>query len=391
MAEDSDTKFSLVSGGPFYRLQQRLGLLGPDLLPPVRTAFIFVALAWLPLLLLSAAQGAAWNESLGGEAFLLDYGAYARFIVAIVALVLMEGVAERHIGTIVRQFFDADLLTPEDRPRFVQALRRADRRSSSARAEAILLVLAYVAPLYPVYELLSVLPHSWLGSQIDGQIRLSPAGWWALLVSFPLMWFLMLRWLWRFVVWTILLRDLARLNLRLVATHPDQSGGLGFLGLFPSTFAPLAFVMSSVAASGALQTIMFAHTPPQALAWPFLGWLVLMIMIFVGPILVFTPLLSRFRRQALLKYGVFAGGHNRRFEEKWLHEHRHREDALGTPDISSLSDMGAVYAQVRSMRSIPAGRETFLPLFIAIGLPWFAILLTQVPLVKIMQMLVGNF
>jgi hypothetical protein len=41
-----------------------------------------------------------------------------------------------------------------------------------------------------------------------------------------LFWFLLLRWLWRHAVWGLLLRDLARLELRLVATHPDGAGGL---------------------------------------------------------------------------------------------------------------------------------------------------------------------
>lgn len=66
MTDKADVKFSLVIGGPFYRLQERLGLLGPDLLPPLKTALFFALIAWLPLALLSMAQGTAWNEALGG-------------------------------------------------------------------------------------------------------------------------------------------------------------------------------------------------------------------------------------------------------------------------------------------------------------------------------------
>lgn len=42
-----------------------------------------------------------------------------------------------------------------------------------------------------------------------------------------------LRWLWRFVVWGLLLRDLARLDLQLAVTHPDRVGGPGFISQYP--------------------------------------------------------------------------------------------------------------------------------------------------------------
>ena len=43
MTEATEANIPLVTDGPFYRLQQRLGLLGPDLLPSMRTALLSVA------------------------------------------------------------------------------------------------------------------------------------------------------------------------------------------------------------------------------------------------------------------------------------------------------------------------------------------------------------
>ena len=76
--------------------------------------------------------------------------------------------------------------------------------------------------------------------------RLTAAGWWCALVSSPVFWFLLLRWLWRHAVWGLLLRDLARLELRLVATHPDGAGGLAFIGQYPNAFAAFVFALSCV-------------------------------------------------------------------------------------------------------------------------------------------------
>jgi hypothetical protein len=46
----------------------------------------------------------------------------------------------------------------------------------------------------------------------EAATRFSAAGWWVMLVSNPLFFFLLFRWLWRHLVWAILLRDIARLE-----------------------------------------------------------------------------------------------------------------------------------------------------------------------------------
>lgn len=383
--ERPDEKFSLVIGGPFYRLQQRLGLLGPDLLPPPSTALLFVALAWLPPALLSAVQGTAWRGSLGGQAFFLDFGAYARFLISIAMFVLMERMAEKRIATLIRQFHAADLVAAVERSRFVQALQRADRRASSGRAEAVVLGAAVVATANALYLHLSVLQTSWIGSLADGAVRLSAAGWWTMLVSFPLFWFLLLRWLWRFVVWAMLLRDLARLDLRLVATHPDRSGGIGFLGLFPPTFTAFVFALSCVSASAAMKEIVFAGVPLESLAAAFAAWLALVMIVFVGPLFVFSLPLLRLRRQALLDYGRLASKHNRAFEKKWVDGKASGEDALGAQEISSLADLATGFGLTRSMRLVPVVSETFWPLLAATALPWLGVVMTQVPLLDILK------
>ena len=84
--------------------------------------------------------------------------------------------------------------------------------------------------------------------------RLTVAGWWCALVSNPLFWFLLLRWLWRHAVWGLLLRDLAGLDLRLVATHPDGAGGLAFIGQYPNAFAAFVFALSCVVGAAIAHT-----------------------------------------------------------------------------------------------------------------------------------------
>lgn len=385
MSEGPDERFSLVIGGPFYRLQRRLGLLGPDLLPPASTALLFATVAWLPPAVLSVVEGTASQATLVGQAFFLDFGAYARFLISIAMFVMMERIAEKRIALLIHQFHAAGLVPPDERSRFALALQRADRRSSSSLAETILLGIAIAAAANALHMHLSVLQTTWIGSLADGQVRLSAAGWWTALVSFPLFWFLLLRWLWRFVVWTMLLRDLARLDLNLVATHPDRSGGIGFLGLFPPTFTAFAFALSCVSAAAALKEIVFAGVPLEAVGLAFGAWLAAVMVIFVGPLAVFALPLLRLRRQALLDYGTLASNHNRAFERKWVDQEARGEDALGAQEISSLADLATGFALVRSMRLIPLVGETVWPLLVATALPWLGVAMTRIPLAEILR------
>ena len=67
--------------------------------------------------------------------------------------------------------------------------------------------------------------------------EISMAGWWFNLVCTPLVRFLLLRWLWRMILWTLLLCRVSRINLHLVATHTDMAAGLGFLSEAQKAFS----------------------------------------------------------------------------------------------------------------------------------------------------------
>jgi len=389
MTEQRHERFSLVIGGPFYRLQQRLGLLGPDLLPPVRTALLFAAIAWLPPALLSVMRGYAWDTALDSRAYFFDFVAYARYLVAIVVFVSMERSADARIASLTAQFPAAGLVPADERGRLMEVLRLADRRSGSALAEALLLCAAYAVSATGACISIAVVKDSWMGIYHDGHPQFSPAGWWVLLFSLPLFWFLLLRWLWRFVVWARLLRDVAKLKLRLVATHPDLSGGVGFLSLYPLTFVGLVFALSCVVASVALKAVLFGGATLNSMAMQFTAWLAFVLIVFVGPLAVFVPTLSRLKHEALLEYGALASRHNLAFEAAKLRGEDVVEDPLGAADVSSLADLAAVMEVVRRMRTIPAGLDAVIPLAIATGLPWLVVAATQVPLVDILKAVAG--
>jgi hypothetical protein len=85
----------------------------------------------------------------------------------------------------------------------------------------VALLVAYTVSYGIVMMDLAMEPTSWLATMRDGAPHLSLAGWWCLLVSLPLFLFLLARWIWRFIVWSLLLRDLTKLDLQLVPTLRD--------------------------------------------------------------------------------------------------------------------------------------------------------------------------
>lgn len=68
------------------------------------------------------------------------------------------------------------------------------------------------------------------------QLHLTYAGYWHAFVSIPIFQFILVRWYLRLFIWFQFLWRVSRLNLRLIATHPDRAAGIGFLAASPLPF-----------------------------------------------------------------------------------------------------------------------------------------------------------
>ena len=119
---------------------------------------------------------------------------------------------------------------------------------------------------------------------MDGSLQLTFAGWWTLLIALPLFWFLLGRWLWRFVTWGLMLRDVARCDLRLVATHADRCGGLAFIGQYPNTYLLFAFALSTVVAATVLKHVVYSGAELMSFKYALLGLIAFLAVAFVVPL-----------------------------------------------------------------------------------------------------------
>ena len=106
-----------------------------------------------------------------------------------------------------------------------------------------------------------------------------------------------------------------------------------------------------------------------------------LLVLTLGPLLVFSPQLARARRMGLREYGNLAERYVRDYDKKWLRGGLSAgEPLLGSSDIQSLADLGNSFQMVQNMRIVAFSRDTVLRLLAVALLPVAPLLLTMLPL-----------
>jgi hypothetical protein len=374
----------LTQGGPAYRLSRRLGLEHADRPRRFHKALLLIVVTWVPLLLLSFLEG----HALGGEVavpLLRDPVVYSRFLFVVPLLVLAQVVVERSLRAQARYFLESGIVPEHEAAKCEAAKRDVLRMSDSAVAEGLFIALALVVSIVTRV----VLRIGWGESTWERSgTSTTLAGWWYALISLPILFFLLFRWLWVFVLWASFLFRISRIDLELTPTHPDRAGGLGFLGWGLICFALVLMAVSAVMSGGFAYEIIHRGSSLANLKYHVIVFVVLAILILHAPLLVFTPRLARCRIRGLLDFGTLIGSHDRAFDEKWVKsEATNRASLLGNPDVQSLGGIAQVYEHVDRMQLIPFDKKAMVVLLVSALIPMVPLLGTSVALSEIMSML----
>jgi hypothetical protein len=380
--------FSLVSGGPLFQLWRRTRLSGDSLQLPQRRVLVLVALAWLPLLVLSIASGTAWGA--GVElTFLKDVEVHVRLLVALPLLIAAERSVHQMMRPVIRAFLDRNLVAGEARTGFDAAIDSAMRLRNSVAAELLMLAFVYVVGVGLVWRNEVALDvTSWYGTPVDGRLHPSTAGWWLGCVSLPMLQFLLLRWYYRLFLMARFFWQVARMDLDIVPTHPDRCGGLGFLALVSKVFAPLMFAQGVLLAGMIASRIFHAGATLPQFKTELLGMVVLMLLVVLGPLLVFSPRLAAAKRRGQMEYGALAQRYVQDYDRKWLRGGAPKDEAfLGSGDIQSLADLGGGFERVDTMRVTPFTLQSALLLAAATLAPVLPLTLTMFSLQELLNRL----
>jgi hypothetical protein len=294
---------------------------------------------------------------------------------------------------IVSYLFRSGIVTGSVRQAYDDLLSSTRRLRDSLAVEILWVVLAYVGAILSVIFHATSERSTWLADGAVGSIPLSWAGCWYAVVSLPLFQFLLYRSVWSWLIWVRFLWRLSRLRLRLAPTHPDLAGGLNILGDSPYAIAVFVFAVGAVLSGALIMQVSYEGASVVIYHKVFFVYLLLAMMISIGPLLVFIGKLDRLRQRGLLDYGTLANRHAQLFDEKWIEGAGVKEDIveipLGSPDISSVSGLKSSYETVKRMRFFPFGVRALVVLVAAALIPMVPLMLMEFPLQKILKAIAG--
>lgn len=376
------THVSLVRGGLFYRIERAAGLIHPTHWNLGRRVTLLIAVGWLPVLLITALSN--WGAL---PSLLTDYRAYSRLFLAVPVLLLGEPLLESRFREVFVHIRHAGLLEASDLAYMDRVSATLARMRDSFVPEIAILVLAIVRTATAYRGLVDATP--WLGQGVGPGFHLTAAGWYAILVSVTLYDFLLGLSLWKWLLWTFFAFQLSRRNLRLVPTHPDEHGGLGFLGITPLAFAPVAFAAAAVVGATWRHEILHQGAHLMDFKLPAIALVAIIAVVALVPLVFFVPRLAALRQRGILEYGILGQTSSTDFHAKWiLHSVGHQAEFLQAGDSNVLNGFGQDYKKIEKLMPFLADRVALYGLAAAVVIPALPVVLAEIPVAVVLKELV---
>jgi hypothetical protein len=372
-----------ILGGPFHRAGKRVGLVRAE----SNTMPLGLALGigfWSILATLAIIFGA--TEKLFSVSAI---AAHIRLLVVVPLFFLCEAAIAPRMSAFVTTIAQSGVVRDEALPSLHMELIRLRRWTDAWLPDALcVLGAAALSLLAAKLELVGNTAATEALGSID---ETSLPGRWYWFACLPLFRFLMLRWIWRILLWCFLLRRLSKLSLALSPIHPDHAGGLGYLEVVQTHFALLALAASALV-SASLAEDMASGEASFGEILPTLALnLVAQILLIFAPPCVFLPKLKACQMKGLSDYSIFSARYAQGFERKWLKPDAERaEPLLGTSDLQSLADLSNSVAIVRNMRWAPVSTRLLMIVAGAAFLPMAPLLLFEYPVGELTQRVFGK-
>jgi hypothetical protein len=372
---DEPGPFSQAPPGLFERALHLRHGKNPERL---RRAVFVVVVTWLPLILLAIADDVV-RGSVRSRDLMMHLAVHARFLVAAPLFILAEVSWVSELRKIAQHFLTTGLIRAPERARFSDIIESTRRLGSSRVAEGVVW-LASCLTVFGLWQVSKVhmLP-AWHTDVRESMVSLSWAGYWHVFVSLPLLLALVFGWMWRIVLWTRFLFLVARLDLCLLPSHPDQAGGLRFVGYSARSLSVLGFAFGTLAAGAVGAHVMSGADALQVLLKPLIGIVVFMLGLAVLPLLVFASRLISAMRAGLFEYGALAGKVGQDFRRKWVAPGRLPEQPLEANDFSADTDLNQIVEKVYAIKPVPVHLPSLIALAGVTALPFLPVLAMRVP------------
>lgn len=388
MAKESQSEdlpqFVRTHGGLLNRLAGRIGLLSPPVSRRFLRLLVLILVTWLPLVLMAWSAGHLTGQTVKIPIW-RDAEVHGRFLLALPLLDLTEAFLVIGLGVQVRQFLRSGIISAKERDKFEAARARIEDFHDSTGAELVYFLVSMAT---------SILAHlygpsngtSYWGNHSAG---MTPAGWWHMLVSLPILYFFLLRAICLLFLWGWFLYRVSKLDLDLTPTHPDHAGGLGFLGWGIASFSPMVVAITIMVSVGFANEIYHKGESLNTLKYHLSIYVLLITFVLHVPVFWFGFQLARCRFEGLLDFGKLVAGHDRSFDEKWIRQppSRNQDPLLGSSDPLSLAALATTYEHIEEMRLIPIDKKAMLLIVISAIVPLLPLIGTEIPLPEVMSKL----
>ena len=379
----TERDYAFASGGIIWKLIDRTRYEGKSLKSKVSLVIVLILFCWMPLAIMSFIQ-------LGREQFYLlfirDIATHVRFILVLPILLLARQTLNKSFNNMIRTFRETKIIDLDNEEGFQEVIKWLIKWRDSWLVDILLIVLVYSAFFVQQTRLIS--ETGAYAPWLLYENKVTPAGWWYLVFSLPIIQMLLYRWLFTIFLWIIFLRKISRLDLHLSALHPDGMGGLGFMKYTQLGYFPVAFAFSSLTAGALNNMLIFSETSIHDYK-VFIGALfIFVLLLFILPLLVFVPLLSTVKRKYFLNYSLQAWPFARRYEKELKEFYKTEENK---PDSSWHVDMSDSFEKTANMKIVLIDKTILVAFIVAIIVPFLAVIAQEIPLRDVIFMLASKF
>ena len=385
---DPTADFDVDGHGPFERLQTWISLRRPGRRGMVIRIVFAIVVAWAPIVVLTAMSGKLFGPP-SSEPFVCELQLNASLLIAMPLLALSMTSLYVAVKRTALHFARSGLVAPKDVPRYHDELVKVARLRDSWAAQAVV-ALVVLGLLYGTGRTrIDHLP-GWAVDEATGTRVVSAAGWWFTFVARPVLGIWLGMRVFQWLVYVVLIARLSRFPLRVVPTHPDGCGGLAFIGALPKTFVVTIVGLASVLAASLATEMLWHNATLESIRINVLVFAVTVVLLLLGPLVLFAPAMVAARKRAALEYGSLSSRHARLFEERWMKSGAPDDDLISAPEISTLCDIDAPLSRVMKMNTVPVTRGLLLAIALPALAPFLPVVMIEIPFVELLKQVGGK-
>jgi hypothetical protein len=375
--------YAFASGGILWKVLDRPKFEAKSLREQIYVVAGLVLVCWLPLAVLSV-----FNLGLNQFylLFIRDVSTHVRFLFVLPLFVVSRRYVNKAFDQAINFFYETGIVDSRNSSELEQLMRRLDRWKKSKIVDGVIIVLVYLP-----FFLQDQRPDGTTSAYAPWHFvddRITPAGWWYLLLSLPVLHLLLYRWMYTIFLWMIFLRKIARLNLHLSALHPDGVGGLGFLHYTQISFAPVALAFSALSAGVTNNLIIFSKVSLADYKVAIGSVILFVFLLFILPLLQLMPVLAKTKRKFYMAYSLESWPIARKFEKQLADYYETGEEK---PDTSWHVDLLGSFEKAKDMKVILVDRVLLLAFAASIILPFLPVVAQQVPIKQLLSNIMGKF